>query len=410
VRRLLSDLAAYFRVLGAAARRGWNTFFFTPASPTSLGCLRIAAGLLAFWSLLVFGLDLQDYFGSKGWADPELIRSTQRPLAWSFWFLVGDEWLRAVWCLCLAVLALYTLGLFGRVTAVLSWVIVVSTTRRVPIALFGFDQVLSVLTFYLAVSGASGQSVSLDRFWRRWRQAQRAARARPALPQASRVGGRVSPDEPAEPPATVSANLALRLIQLHLVVIYGLAGLSKLQGPSWWNGTALWRMMATGEFVAWDLTPLAAWPWTINFLTHLSLALELLYPVLIWVGIVRPLLLVGVVVLHVGIAVIIPGLTEFALIMIAANLAFVRGDWLRGLVTGRSEAERRALFDGASNLLICGILISSQFRGFGLADDRVDQPQIGTRIGELGRVEVLQQMRDRAVGTRVRHRMDIQMQ
>ena len=151
--------------------RAWSEFFFAPADPTSLGLIRFAVGLLAFWSLLVFGLDLQDYFGSTGWADPDVIRSHQGPLTWSFWFMVPDSWLRSVWCLCLAVLALFTVGLFSRVTAVLCWVIVVSTVRRVPIALYGFDQVLSTLALYLAVAGASGQAVSIDRFLRRWRQA-----------------------------------------------------------------------------------------------------------------------------------------------------------------------------------------------------------------------------------------------
>jgi predicted DCC family thiol-disulfide oxidoreductase YuxK len=346
VRRFLTDGAAYFGTLCEAARGGWRTFFFSPADPTSLGSLRVATGLLAFWSLLVFGLDLRDYFGSNAWADVELIRGLQRPLAWSFWYSVSDYWLRPVWCLCLIVLALYTLGLFSRVTAVLAWVIIVSTARRVPIALYGFDQVLSLLAFYLAVTGASGQSVSLDRFWRQWHQARRSALAHSGRLQSSGGGRRVSPDDPSEPPATISANLALRLIQLHLLLIYGLAGLSKLQGPSWWTGTALWRTMATGEFVGWNMTSLAASPWAINFLTHFSLALELLYPVLIWVGIIRPLLLAGIVGLHIGIAVINPGLTEFALIMIAANLAFVSGGWLRSLVTGRFRPELRVLFDG----------------------------------------------------------------
>ena len=63
------------------------------------------------------------------------------------------------------------------------------------------------------------------------------------------------------PSPTVSANLSLRLIQLHLVVIYGMAGLGKLQGPSWWNGMAIWGTMTAGEFVVFDFTadgPLAA--------------------------------------------------------------------------------------------------------------------------------------------------------
>jgi predicted DCC family thiol-disulfide oxidoreductase YuxK len=230
------------------------------------------------------------------------------------------------------------------VTAVLGWVIVVSTVRRVPIALFGFDQILSALTFYLAATAASGQAVSLDRFLRRWRQARASAMSRKRSDGAPR---RTEPGEPAVPRPTVSANLALRLIQIHFVLIYGMAGLAKLQGPSWWNGTALWKTMATGEFVVFNFTALAAWPHLINFLTHASLALELLYPILVWVRLVRPLMLAGVVALHAGIAIMSPGLTEFALAMLVGNVAFVSGAWLRGLATGANQPALRALYDGA---------------------------------------------------------------
>jgi predicted DCC family thiol-disulfide oxidoreductase YuxK len=346
VRRLLEELVSYLGQVARAALSGWNAFFFSPADPTALGVMRIAVGLLAFWSLLVFGLDLHDYFGSTGWALPTAIQTADRALAWSFWFLVPDLWLRPVWCVSLAVLALYTLGLFSRVTAILAWVIVVSTVRRVPIALYGFDQVLSALALYLAVTGASGQAVSCDRFWRRWRQA-RVAFAHVSARQPGGPGRRVTPDEPGVPPATVSANLALRLIQLHLVVIYGMAGLAKLQGPSWWDGTALWKTMTTGEFVALNFTALAAWPLLLNLLTHTTLALELLYPVLVWVKIARPIMLAGMLALHLGIAVTSPGLTEFGLAMLAGNLTFVSGKWLRGLATGSSQPAVRILYDGA---------------------------------------------------------------
>ena len=45
----------------------------------------------------------------------------------------------------MVVLALFTVGLFSRVTAVLAWVIVVSTVRRAPVTVFGFDQIVSTL-------------------------------------------------------------------------------------------------------------------------------------------------------------------------------------------------------------------------------------------------------------------------
>ena len=308
--------------------------------------IRIAAGLLAFWSLLVFGLDLNDYFGSSGWADPAVIRQSQlvrQPLAWSFWFLVPDSLLRPVWLVCLVILGLFTAGLFSRITGALAWVIVVSTVRRLPIALFGFDQVLSTLLFYLAVTFSSGQAISLDRFRERWRQARAAARS-----SRTQGGGRqVSPGQPGAAEPTISANLALRLIQLHTAFIYGMAGLAKVQGPSWWNGMALWGTMTAGEFVSMDFTALADWPLVLNFLTHTSLALELLYPILIWIRVLRPVMVLGMVGLHLGIAIVAPGLTEFGLAMIAANLAFVSGSWLRSLVTGRQQPVLRVIFDGA---------------------------------------------------------------
>jgi len=52
----------------------------------------------------------------------------------------------------------------------------------------------------------------------------------------------------------------------------------------------------------------------------------------------------------------------------------------------------------------------SQVRVFGFAGDRVDKLQAGAGIGELGRVELFQQMSDCAVGPRVRHWMDMDSQ
>jgi predicted DCC family thiol-disulfide oxidoreductase YuxK len=346
VRRFLKDLATYAAELTTASVKGWNDFFFAAADPTSLGVIRIAVGLLAFWSLFVLGIDLHDYFGSTGWAESSAIRAFERPMSWSFWFLVPDGWLRMVWFVCLSILLLFAAGFYSRLTAALAWAIVVSTVNRLPIALFGFDQVLSALLLYLAATGASGQALSLDRFVSRWKEARAdAAVSRSARRKESPLPP-LGPGGSGVPLPTVSANLALRLIQIHLVLIYAMAGFAKLQGPSWWTGTALWKTMTTGEFVELDFTGLAAWPVLINVLTHSSLLIELLYPVLIWVKPLRPLMLAGALLLHAGIAVTNPGLGEFALIMLAANLAFVSGPWLRGLVTGPEQPSLTVLYDG----------------------------------------------------------------
>jgi predicted DCC family thiol-disulfide oxidoreductase YuxK len=344
VSRLWTEPASYLMQLWRAACRGWNTFFFTPADPTALGSIRAIVGLLLFWNLAVYGLDLHAFLGSHAWADPEVVRlfqSERSPYAWSFWLLVPDGLLRPVWALCMVILACYAVGLLSRVTAVLAWVIVVSTVRRSPVTVFGFDQIASTLALYLAVTGASGQAVSLDRFIARYRLAR-------ALTVRRRSDGRwVVPH--GVPAPTVSANLALRLIQLHLVLIYGMAGLAKLQGQPWWSGMAIWGTLACGEFSLLDFTWMAAWPYVLNALTHAALALEIGYAVLIWVRVLRPLVIAAAVALHVGIALNAPGLIEFGLAMIAANLAFVSPRWLRSLVAGRDDDQPalRVLYDGA---------------------------------------------------------------
>lgn len=344
MRRIVSELAAYLASLGRAVRDGWDRFFFTPADPTALGLIRVVTGLLLLRSLWVLGLDLPGFLGAHAWADPTAVRqwlAERVPGGWSFWLWVPDGLLRPAWVLCLAILVMYTAGLFSRTTAVLAWAIAVSTARRTPVALYGFDQIIGTWALYLAVTGASGQALSLDRLIGRWREARRlfARRHAPGVSYTMPSG---------IPKPTVSASLALRLIQLHLCLIYGMAALAKFRGDAWWNGFAIWGVLAAGEFRRFDLTWLAAYPLLLNLMTHSGLFLELLYPILIWVRPLRPAILFLVVMMHVGIDLAL-GLTEFAVAMMAGNLAFVSGIWLRSLVAGRATDQPgvRVVYDGA---------------------------------------------------------------
>lgn len=343
MRRLLTDAWAYAAGLAGSSRAGWNAFFFTPADPTALGLIRLGVGLLLLWDMAVRGFDLTAHFGATGWADPDTVRlmlTDQPSTIWSFWFLVPDSALVPAWLGCLAVLALFAAGLFSKVTAPLAWAIAVSTARRAPVLVFGFDQVVSTWALYLAATAASGQAVSLDRLLARWRlgRAEAARRRRDGSWNL----------RPGRPEPTISANIALRLIQLHIALIYGIAGLAKLQGQPWWTGDAGWGVVAAGEFRLFDLTWMVAFPWLIQLGTHLGLLLELCYPVLVWVRALRPLIIGATVLMHVGIGLTL-GLTEFSLAMIAGNLAFVDGRWLRSLLTGRDAGQPagKVLYDGA---------------------------------------------------------------
>ncbi len=342
MRRLLTGPIHYLRDLGRDVWAAWDRFAFAPADPTPLGVVRVAAGALAFWTVFVYGLDLRAYLGPDGWMSPMAVRQAfeGRPWAWSFWTLVPDGLLRPAWVMCLVVLALFTVGLWSRVTAVLAWAIVVSTARRAPASLYGFDQINSTWLLYLAATGASGRAVSVDRFLARFKRHRLELARRPK-------SGQWTPS-PGVPEPSVAANLALRLIQCHLVFIYAMAALAKFQGQGWWVGNAFWGIAAAGEFRLFDLTWLAAYPTLIQFCTHAGLALELGYPVLVWVRPIRPLMMALIVLMHAGIGLTL-GLTEFSLAMIAGNLAFCDGRWLRSLVAGREPGTHagRVLYDGA---------------------------------------------------------------
>src|SRR5205085_6985895 len=111
-------------------------------------------------------------------------------------------------------------------------------------------------------------------------------------------------------------------IQVHMCIVYLFAGLGKLQGPSWWDGNAMWLSVANLEYQSIDMTWLASWPLTLNFLTHLTIAWEVSYAALVWPRLTRPIVLTLAIPLHLGIACFL-GMITFGLVMLIANLAFV---------------------------------------------------------------------------------------
>jgi len=310
-------IRAYFRELIESSSRGWNTFWFQPRDTATLGLIRCLAGCMLFYTHLVWSLDLAGFFSPQGRISNRFLYDFYgQSFAWSHLNLVQST--AMLWCLhliALSVLFCFMIGLFTRVTSILSFLITVSYAHRAPGALFGLDQINAMLAMYLMI-GPSGASYSVDR-WLRGRAGERAGAA----------GG-----EPTMP--SVSANIATRLIQLHLCVIYFFASTGKLQGISWWEGTAMWLAMGNLEYQSLDVTWLGRWPWLINIMTHISLWWELSYSALVWPRLTRPLVLFIAVPLHLGIACCM-GMVTFGVIMLVANLAFVSPQLVRTTVRWR---------------------------------------------------------------------------
>jgi hypothetical protein len=194
----------------------------------------------------------------------------------------------------------------------LAAVITLSYCHRLPGALFGLDQVNAMLAMYLAV-GPSGAAYSLDR----WLARRGGAKER---------GG----SEPSR--NHVSTNIAVRLMQLHLCVIYLFGGIGKMRGGMWWDGSAVWFAIANYEYQSLDITWLVHLPWLVALLTHVTVFWETFYAFLIWPRHTRPLMLLLAVGVHGGIALFL-GMPTFGIAMLIANMAFIKPDMIHAIVT-----------------------------------------------------------------------------
>jgi len=288
------------------ARRGWladwatawNGFWFTPADPLPLAVIRIATGLILTWSCVVWLLDPDAFFGDRGWLRPDQVwRQNDQPWQWSVYFAASSATLiRVVAGVALVAAILLTIGLATPLAALVSFVGLVSAANRAPLNVFGLDDTLGMLLIPLIV-GPAGARLSVD-----------AALAGPGW---GRAGG-----------PSVRANVALRLLQVHLCVVYLFSGAGKLFGASWWEGTALWGAIANDRYRTLDLRGLAGHPLVVNALTLATLWWEVGYAALVWPRLTRRLWLAMAVLVHLGIGLAM-GMMEFGLAMITANLAFV---------------------------------------------------------------------------------------
>src|SRR5262249_51494988 len=137
--------------------------------------------------------------------------------------------LTGVYWASIVVLVLFTAGVWTRLTAVLAWVIVVSFSAN-PAAAAEADALMWMLAFYLMIG-----YVLLDQ--RGKEQSVFSRILGPALAWPLRT---FVEDNSEERPPSLGANIAIRLLQVHLAVAVVASGLHKLQFGDWWQGLALW--------------------------------------------------------------------------------------------------------------------------------------------------------------------------
>lgn len=272
----------------------WTTFWFTPSDPALLGILRILTGTLLTWSSVIWLCDQEGFFGQNGWQTAGNVwRLNDQPWHWSWYFVAQTP--TAGWLLAaLSVLAALSLsvGFFTRTAACIAFAGYISAVNRAPLNTFGFDDALGIMLVPMVI-GSAGARFSVDSIFKKIR-----------------------------PIPNIETTIAMRLIQVHLCIIYFFSGCGKLLGASWWEGTALWGAVANIQYRTIDLTLLAWHPLLVNALTLCALFWEISYVALIWPRLTRPIFLVTAVFVHLGIGLTM-GMMEFGIAMLIANMAFL---------------------------------------------------------------------------------------
>jgi hypothetical protein len=367
----------------------WLGFWFKPTDLTTLGAIRICAGLLFTYILLIYCYDLYALLGENAWLDGQLMRDMRHEMpvlrdtdqwidnrakpppenpaelarlntyyakwetderlifakgmpTWSIWFHVTDPtWMAVTHGAIILITLMFATGFCTRVTAPLVWIASVSYVNRATTTFFGMDTMMNLLLIYLMVAGvcgAAGGALSVDRLLVRW--------------WVRRTTGRRADPAPS-PLAQVSGNFVTRLIQINFCIIYMASGLSKLQGSSWWNGNAMWGVMANAEFNPLDFGPYMAyltflcqhrWLWEIAMHGGVlfTLSMEISFCYLIWLPKWRWVMIIGAVMLHTGIALVM-GLVGFSLSMLTMLLIFVPPETVRRMANAIQEQFRPTL-------------------------------------------------------------------
>lgn len=296
----------------ASKRQGfwtcWKDFWFMPRQTLGLHAVRMIFGILLLCWLLPFAGYVNEFFGMSGWFDTaayaeagkagrELIDSK----SWSLLYLVANNLgaLHAVYWGSVAVLVLFTLGLFTRITAVLTWLIVVSFTAN-PLIEVDTDVFFRLIAFYLMIG-----YLLID-----WLRTDLPLWERVVTPFQHSVVAMFKGEE--STPRSSAATVALRLLQVHFALAVVMMGLHKLQVAEWWGGFTFWYPLhrpsqTTAEAIS-ELRPRSeAYLMTISLMAYVVLAWQIFFPTFAWRGgLCRWVLLGGAVLGGIGLIAIYP--------------------------------------------------------------------------------------------------------
>ncbi|MFN4294263.1 MAG: HTTM domain-containing protein [Thermoflexales bacterium] len=268
---------------------------------------RLLCGVGLLYQLLINYHQRYYLFGPDGvWPFDAFIGKLQTAGGFSVYALSQNPALfEVIYHLGIAFTLLWTLGWRTRLTTVLVYVHVWSLHERNPSLWDGGDNALQLLLFY-AIFANLGAHFTLFG---------------PAKPEPTQPGGLRSVVADAR---AVAHNIAILAIAIQLCLIYGTAGLYKVQGEIWQSGVAMYYILRVQEFTLPGVSeqiylnaPLVV------AMSYLTVAFQVGYTFMVALNrYARLLAVVMGIGFHLGIAYLM-GLITFSTFMIAAELVLI---------------------------------------------------------------------------------------
>ncbi|MFM8260811.1 MAG: HTTM domain-containing protein [Pirellula sp.] len=285
-------IAFFQRILQA-----WERFLFDSCDPRVAPILRIGFAILILIQTMVAWPDAAYWFTDDGVMQSQTAQGILDPGAWSLLSLLPSKpWAAQLGLICLLVHGLLMLvGCFSRFQAAAIFVWLISFQNRNPLITDGEDTVLRIFAFLMIW-------LPLDFCWAVF----------PSKTKAS------------EPAQVASQAWGLRLIQFQMTAIYASTALSKLEGSTWQDGTAVWFVSRmTDNFGRLIPASYLDWPGASALATYGTLAIESLLPIGLWIPKLRWIAIGLAVLLHLGIESSM-NLFLFQWLMLLGLIAFVR--------------------------------------------------------------------------------------
>ncbi|GAA5347145.1 putative DCC family thiol-disulfide oxidoreductase YuxK [Planifilum fimeticola] len=291
---------------------------------TGVSLARIAYGLFLLFYLISHYAERHLLWGPGGLLphDSFLEMAETRGILTLF-HLSGASWFfELIYHAGFVIVFLYLVGYRTRLTGVLTFILFWSFYFRNPHLTNGGDNILRIQLFYLMFAQV-GARFSLDALRRR------------NMPSSGEKGiaGEMS---------AVLHNAAVLAAVVQLAFLYFTAGMYKVMGSYWQEGTALYYAMRVQEFY-WP--GISEWIWKseflLVFLSYATVIFQVAFPFLLLNRVTKLIAVGSAILFHGGIALFM-GLTGFSWIMIGSELILLTDKDYRLIGTAARRVGARA--------------------------------------------------------------------